>query len=80
VELRDVSHSRTDRAWVDEAVRRLDAEADRSADTHLYSFPLPPQWGVDLYLKGRGVAPHRQPQAPAGPQPRAVRPVQRVDR
>ena len=51
MELRDVSHSRTDRAWVDEAVRRLDAEADRSADTHLYSFPLPPQWGVDLYLK-----------------------------
>lgn len=40
-----------DRAWADEAVRRINAENNRSADTHLYSVPLPEQWGVQLYLK-----------------------------
>jgi cysteine synthase A len=40
-----------DRAWADEAVRRINAENNRSADTHLYSVPLPARWGVQLYLK-----------------------------
>ena len=40
-----------DRAWADEAVRRIKAENNRSADTHLYSVPLPEHWGVQLYLK-----------------------------
>ena len=40
-----------DRAWADEAVRRINAENNRSADTHLYSVPLPGHWGVQLYLK-----------------------------
>ncbi len=40
-----------DRAWADEAVRRINAENNRSADTHLYSVPLPDHWGVQLYLK-----------------------------
>lgn len=40
-----------DRAWADEAIRRINAENNRSADTHLYSVPLPGQWGVQLYLK-----------------------------
>ncbi|MDD1477108.1 PLP-dependent cysteine synthase family protein [Arthrobacter sp. H16F315] len=40
-----------DRAWADEAIRRVNAENNRSADTHLYSVPLPEQWGVRLYLK-----------------------------
>ncbi|WP_427130473.1 PLP-dependent cysteine synthase family protein [Pseudarthrobacter sp. S9] len=40
-----------DRAWADEAVRRINAENNRSADTHLYSVPLPEHWGVQLYLK-----------------------------
>ena len=39
------------RAWADEAVRRINAENNRSADTHLYSVPLPAHWGVQLYLK-----------------------------
>ena len=39
------------RAWADEAVRRINAENNRSADTHLYSVPLPEHWGVQLYLK-----------------------------
>lgn len=40
-----------DRAWADEALRRINAENNRSADTHLYSVPLPEHWGVQLYLK-----------------------------
>jgi cysteine synthase A len=39
------------RAWADEAVRRIEADANRSADTHLHAFPLPEDWGIDLYLK-----------------------------
>jgi cysteine synthase A len=40
-----------DRAWADEAIRRINAENNRSADTHLYSVPIPEHWGVRLYLK-----------------------------
>ena len=45
------------RAWSAEAVRRVEADANRSADTHLHVFPLPPEWGVDLYLKDESVHP-----------------------
>ena len=45
-----------DRAWVDEAVRRIEADA-RRADTHLVTFPLPPDWGIDLYLKDESTHP-----------------------
>ncbi|MBW8483748.1 PLP-dependent cysteine synthase family protein [Actinomadura parmotrematis] len=45
------------RAWIAEAVRRVEADANRSADTHLHVFPLPPEWGVDLYLKDESVHP-----------------------
>jgi cysteine synthase len=45
------------KAWVREAIRRLEADANRSADTHLHVFPLPPEWGVDLYLKDESVHP-----------------------
>jgi cysteine synthase A len=45
------------RAWADEAVRRIEADANRSADTHLHVFPLPEDWGVDLYLKDESVHP-----------------------
>ena len=45
------------RAWVDDAVRRIDADANRSADTHLHVFPLPADWGIDLYLKDESVHP-----------------------
>ena len=45
------------RAWVTEAIRRLEADANRSADTHLHVFPLPRSWGVDLYLKDESVHP-----------------------
>ncbi|NYE94835.1 cysteine synthase A [Psychromicrobium silvestre] len=39
------------RRWADEALRRIEAENNRSADTHLYAVPLPAEWGVQLYLK-----------------------------
>ncbi len=43
------------REWVDNAVRLIEADARRSADTHLLRYPLPMAWcdGVDvqLYLK-----------------------------
>ncbi len=46
-----------DRAWVDEAVRRVDADANRSADTHLLLYPLPAAWEIDLYLKDESTHP-----------------------
>src|SRR4051794_4831232 len=45
------------RAWADEAVGRIEADANRSADTHLHPFPLPEAWGIDLYLKDESVHP-----------------------
>jgi cysteine synthase A len=39
------------RDWADAAIRKITAENNRSADTHLYSVPLPEHWGVQLYLK-----------------------------
>lgn len=46
-----------DAHWVREAVRLLEADANRSADTHLHVFPLPSDWGIDLYLKDESVHP-----------------------
>ncbi|MGA5135004.1 pyridoxal-phosphate dependent enzyme, partial [Streptomyces olivoreticuli] len=45
------------RAWLNEAVRKVQADANRSADTHLLGFPLPPEWGIDLYLKDESTHP-----------------------
>ena len=42
---------RSAREWVAGAVHRIEADAQRSADTHLIRFPLPSALGVDLYLK-----------------------------
>jgi cysteine synthase A len=43
------------RAWLDNAVRLIEADTRRSADTHLLRYPLPSAWGADagvaLYLK-----------------------------
>ncbi|MDR6866849.1 cysteine synthase A [Microbacterium resistens] len=44
-------------AWVNAAIRKLEADANRSADTHLHLFPLPAEWGIDLYLKDESVHP-----------------------
>ena len=45
------------REWASEAIRRIEADATRSADTHLHTFPLPPEWGIDLYLKDESTHP-----------------------
>ncbi|HET6627157.1 MAG TPA: PLP-dependent cysteine synthase family protein [Nocardioidaceae bacterium] len=45
------------RDWVNEAVRKVEADSNRSADTHLHVFPLPPEWDIDLYLKDESVHP-----------------------
>src|SRR5512146_3350835 len=39
------------RAWIADAVRRLDADFNRSADTHLIKVELPYYSGIELYLK-----------------------------
>ena len=43
------------RCWTDNAIRLIQADARRSADTHLLRYPLPAAWGtgvdVALYLK-----------------------------
>ena len=49
--------SDSDREWVTEAVAVVEADANRSADTHLLPFPLPRSWGIDLYLKDESVHP-----------------------
>src|SRR4051812_37244512 len=45
------NHTPHDRAWADEAVRLIEADYNRSADTHLIPIPLPRFPGVQLYLK-----------------------------
>jgi len=40
-----------ERAWARDAIALVEADANRSADTHLLPFPLPVAWGIDLYLK-----------------------------
>ncbi len=47
----------TDREWLAWAIDRVEADANRSADTHLLVFPLPVEWGVSLYLKDESVHP-----------------------
>ncbi|HET6533489.1 MAG TPA: PLP-dependent cysteine synthase family protein [Actinoplanes sp.] len=39
------------RDWARTAIALVEADANRSADTHLLPFPLPGDWGIDLYLK-----------------------------
>ncbi|MFI5780373.1 PLP-dependent cysteine synthase family protein [Nocardia sp. NPDC051570] len=47
----------TPRDWVDNAVRLIEADTQRSADTHLLRYPLPREWGVQLYLKDESTHP-----------------------
>ncbi|RXD05033.1 PLP-dependent cysteine synthase family protein [Sphingomonas sp. UV9] len=43
--------ARVDRRWLSEAVRRIEADYNRSADTHLIRVDLPRYPGIVLYLK-----------------------------
>ncbi|MEU7001957.1 PLP-dependent cysteine synthase family protein [Nonomuraea sp. NPDC046570] len=56
MEYLDRHDSRT-RTWVAEAIRKVEADTNRSSDTHLHVFPLPSHWGVNLYLKDESVHP-----------------------
>ena len=49
--------SEREREWVSHAIAKVEADANRSADTHLLPFPLPPTLGIDLYLKDESVHP-----------------------
>ena len=49
--------SRTARDWVDEAIRRVEADANRSADTHMVPVALAAFSGIDLYLKDESTHP-----------------------
>jgi cysteine synthase A len=51
------AHGLGSRDWANEAVRRIEADANRTSDTHLHTFPLPEDWGIDLYLKDESVHP-----------------------
>jgi cysteine synthase A len=58
--VREVDIDRSDpayRRWLSTAVAKVHADANRSADTHLLSLPLPADWGVDLYLKDESTHP-----------------------
>jgi cysteine synthase A len=46
-----------DRDWVNEAVRSIEADFNRSADTHLLRVPLPGAPGIALYLKDESTHP-----------------------
>lgn len=46
-----------DTQWVEEAVSRINADFNRSADTHLIKLDLPGLRGVDLYLKDESTHP-----------------------
>lgn len=41
----------TERAWVAQAIRKIEADFNRSADTHLIPLPLSGYRGIDVYLK-----------------------------
>ncbi len=46
-----------EREWVNEAVRRIEADFNRSADTHLFRLAVPGVRSVDLYLKDESTHP-----------------------
>jgi cysteine synthase A len=50
-----ISVRSSERSWTDNAIRLIEADARRSADTYLVRYPLPSSWSpgvsVDLYLK-----------------------------
>jgi len=41
----------TQRAWLAEAIHRIEADFNRSADTHLIALPMPAFPGIDVYFK-----------------------------
>jgi cysteine synthase A len=46
-----------DRRWVNDAISKLEADFNRSADTHLFELNLPGVPGINLYIKDESVHP-----------------------
>ncbi|MCG7522369.1 PLP-dependent cysteine synthase family protein [Ruegeria sp. Ofav3-42] len=44
-------------SWVAHAISKINSDAHRSADTHLFKLPVPGLTGVDLYLKDESTHP-----------------------
>ena len=47
----------TDHNWINNAIRKIEADYQRSADTHLIKLDLPILDGIDLYLKDESTHP-----------------------
>ncbi len=47
----------TDHQWINSAIRKIEADYQRSADTHLIKLDLPQLNGVDIYLKDESTHP-----------------------
>ncbi|MDA0147899.1 PLP-dependent cysteine synthase family protein [Vibrio sp. LaRot3] len=47
----------TDHNWINNAVRKIEADYQRSADTHLIKLDLPSVAGIDIYLKDESTHP-----------------------
>ncbi len=47
----------TDHQWINNAVRKIEADFQRSADTHLIKLDLPSLTGIDIYLKDESTHP-----------------------
>ncbi|KJY83499.1 cysteine synthase [Vibrio galatheae] len=47
----------TDHQWINSAVRKIEADYQRSADTHLIKLDLPSVTGIDIYLKDESTHP-----------------------
>ncbi|MCG3729798.1 PLP-dependent cysteine synthase family protein [Vibrio cincinnatiensis] len=47
----------TDHQWINSAIRKIEADFQRSADTHLIKLDLPCVSGIDLYLKDESTHP-----------------------
>jgi len=45
------------RTWVNQAIGKLEADFNRSADTHLFGLELPGAPGIDVYIKDESVHP-----------------------
>ncbi|MGF1813378.1 PLP-dependent cysteine synthase family protein [Vibrio splendidus] len=47
----------TDHQWINNAIRKIEADYQRSADTHLIKLDLPSVEGIDIYLKDESTHP-----------------------
>ncbi|MGL6054452.1 MAG: PLP-dependent cysteine synthase family protein, partial [Vibrio metschnikovii] len=47
----------TDHQWINNAIRKIEADFQRSADTHLIKLDIPSVAGIDLYLKDESTHP-----------------------